>query len=92
MGVTGFAFPYANFWVAPGKTGPGQSLAPFPAGVLQVGNEMGFWGGFWVISFAKPADVWCNSANFPTRRLARGTGGIAKVQTTPRPPVPAPYV
>ncbi len=42
MGVTGFAFPYKHPGVAAGKTGSGQSLAPFPAGVLQVGNEMGF--------------------------------------------------
>lgn len=60
--------------------------------LLQQDNELPLCGSWTVNSFAKPASLWCNSSNFPTRRLARGTGGTVQVPQHPRPPVPAPYV
>lgn len=59
-----------GFWILPGCTE-----------MLQHCNEISLSGQLWVNSFAKRGGLWCNKNNFPTRRLARGTGGTEQVLT-----------
>lgn len=47
--------------------------------MLQHRNGFSLSGRLWGNSFAKPGRVWCNKSNFPTRRLARETGGTVQV-------------
>ncbi|RMA60629.1 hypothetical protein C8C96_1651 [Acidovorax sp. 100] len=54
-------------------------ILPVRTEMLQHCNEFPLSGRLWVNSFAKPGRVWCNKSNFPTRRLARETGGTVQV-------------
>ena len=54
-------------------------ILPVRTEMLQHCNDFPLSGRLWVNSFAKPGRVWCNKSNFPTRRLARETGGTVQV-------------
>ena len=54
-------------------------ILPARTEMLQYCNEFSLSGRLWANSFAKPGRVWFNKSNFPTRRLARETGGTVQV-------------